>query len=175
MDHNGRMWFEREPWGPWDPHTRYPTISERPTISYQAAACHTQLFLTDQGIPIGLHIHFKAPVSQIVPACSEIWCLPKDSPQWWSVFLLCSSVIFCPLVAEWFPHWNAAQIGSETKGEECEGGEAGCCPNANGRSTHFAASCQNLYSHSPFYLYLPFSAPSLYKMRSSLGPTTVSQ
>ena len=45
MDHNGRMWFEREPWGPWDPHSipyhiiwtaecHTETHIENPTISY---------------------------------------------------------------------------------------------------------------------------------------------
>ena len=74
MDHNGRMWFEREPWGPWDPHTKLnhiiPSSWEPHTIPLpyhtNRRIPYSHSVSPRSSNPRGLHIHFKAdPWSQI--------------------------------------------------------------------------------------------------------------
>ena len=68
MDHNGRMWFEREPWGPWDPHTKLnhiiPSSWEPHTIPlpYHTSGRipYSHSISPRSSIPRGLHIHSKA-------------------------------------------------------------------------------------------------------------------
>ena len=108
MDHNGRMWFEREPWGPWDPHTKLNhiipsswephtiplpyhtqllrTAYHTPTISYQRP--HSILTLYFSQVQHSKRITHSFQGSPLVSDCSKIWCLQSDSPWCWSVFPL---------------------------------------------------------------------------------------